>query len=209
MDIAGDRIKSLREGLNLTQFQFGAKVDISQGRLSEIENHIRPVRVEELLRISAEYGVPTEWLWGGGDENGAHSVEVEYPIVGHVAADSSEGAEVEFYDDVAGQETITFPSTLAFLTVSGDSMAPIALDGQLVAYDTSQRIEVDVGVAPTERSLVVVRSRKGSYFKRVFWTEQGRLMLISVNNTYPFPAIELKKNEVFDCFYYWGTIAGG
>lgn len=67
MDI-NDRVKAVRNQLDLTQIEFGSKTGISQGHLTSIENGKRTVTEKTLKVICATFDVNEEWLRTGDGE---------------------------------------------------------------------------------------------------------------------------------------------
>ena len=63
-----DRIRAVRNRLDLTQIEFGSKVGISQGHLTSIENGKRTVTEKTLKVICATFDVNEEWLRTGEGE---------------------------------------------------------------------------------------------------------------------------------------------
>ena len=60
----GRRIRELR-GFDLTQEEFAARIGVSQGYLSSMENGAVEVGAAILLRIAQQYGKSIEWLLTG------------------------------------------------------------------------------------------------------------------------------------------------
>ncbi len=60
-----DRVKVLRKSLNLTQIEFGKKIAIAQGYLTNIENGYREVTDKIIKLICLEFKVNEEWLRSG------------------------------------------------------------------------------------------------------------------------------------------------
>ena len=65
-----ERIRVLRKSLNLTQKEFGAKLNRRQDNISYIELGKGVARPGLIKRISIEYGVSYEWLMYGEGEIG-------------------------------------------------------------------------------------------------------------------------------------------
>lgn len=63
-----ERVKEVRNALNLTQSEFGSKLTLAQTYLSQIEKGDRAVTDKILKLICLQYGVDEEWLrTGNGD----------------------------------------------------------------------------------------------------------------------------------------------
>lgn len=63
-----DRVKLVRNALELTQVDFGGKTGISQGHLTAIESGKRAVTPKTVKVICATFGVNEEWLEAGKGE---------------------------------------------------------------------------------------------------------------------------------------------
>ena len=63
-----DRVKAIRNKLDLTQIEFGRKTGISQGHLTSIENGKRTVTEKTLKVICATFDVDEKWLRNGEGE---------------------------------------------------------------------------------------------------------------------------------------------
>jgi transcriptional regulator with XRE-family HTH domain len=60
----GDRIKSLRLGMNLTQVQVAERLHISKAMVSSYETGIRLPSYNLLIKLACFYGVTTDYLLG-------------------------------------------------------------------------------------------------------------------------------------------------
>lgn len=65
MDTVGDRIKYLRKKEGLNQIDFCTKINLSQGRLSEIEKGKNNPSYETLQSIKSIFRVSLDWLVSG------------------------------------------------------------------------------------------------------------------------------------------------
>ena len=71
MDKTSDRIKKIRKELNLSQREFGLKLGVSRGVISNIEGDVlaKPEQKEPLYKlICREFGVNEKWLMYGEGE---------------------------------------------------------------------------------------------------------------------------------------------
>lgn len=81
MHSVGDRIKQLRQSLNMNQKQFATEIDISQGTLSDIERGIFKPSIETVISISNKFNVSTDWLLKGGWQDiQIINKEIEYKV---------------------------------------------------------------------------------------------------------------------------------
>lgn len=63
-----ERIKFLRNNLNLTQTDFGEKIGLKQNTIGQIETGLRGVTDRTILLISQTFNVNEEWLRNGTGE---------------------------------------------------------------------------------------------------------------------------------------------
>lgn len=63
-----DRVKQLRKALGLTQVEFGKRIAVAQGYLTNIEKGSRDVTEKILKIICHEFNVSEEWLRTGQGE---------------------------------------------------------------------------------------------------------------------------------------------
>ena len=65
MSTQGKRLKNIRQHLNLTQEQFGAKLNISKQFYSNIETDRTLLNNEKLVLLFKDYNVNLNYLLGG------------------------------------------------------------------------------------------------------------------------------------------------
>nr|DAM28427.1 MAG TPA: helix-turn-helix domain protein [Caudoviricetes sp.] len=70
-----ERIKILRNELNLTQTEFGEKIGLKQNTIGQIENGLRGVTDRSILLICQTFHASEEWLRNGTGEMFAESDE--------------------------------------------------------------------------------------------------------------------------------------
>jgi len=113
----GQRIRSRRLELKLTQDELAGKVGISNGFLSDLENGKRGVGAETLLDIGRVLGVSLDYLMKG-EPNEIAAVRAEVEIPRQLA-------------DFAENSGLTFRQTLTLLQ----------MQRQLIAHRTSADVE--------------------------------------------------------------------
>lgn len=69
MDNLGSRVKSLREGMNMTQQALGNIVNLHGSNIGRIENGKVFPTSDVLLKISIYFGVSCDWLLTGENTN--------------------------------------------------------------------------------------------------------------------------------------------
>jgi len=109
---------------------------------------------------------------GAGEEAGEvagapfGSAAYTLPIIGSAAADTSGGTRI--FDDYSDEDAYEFPATRLLVRVRGDSMAPLAEDGQFAVLTGPER-------SPRSGDLVAVLTRqRGLLFKRLYIPEPLR-----------------------------------
>jgi SOS-response transcriptional repressor LexA len=129
---------------------------------------------------------------GQGREGGAERVgragAFAIPLVGAASAKENGEARVEWnHEEFKGE--ISLKGGLRAIRVKGESLAPIALDGQVVIYDMERRPKKgDICVA-----LVTKGRRKGETFIKRYFEEGDTVVLAPCWHT--GEAITVKKGE--------------
>jgi transcriptional regulator with XRE-family HTH domain len=70
-----ERIKVLRQALDMTQAQFGEAICLSNGYIADLENAHRQANGRIIHLIALNFGVSEEWLKTGAGEMFIHSPE--------------------------------------------------------------------------------------------------------------------------------------
>src|SRR5271166_2290793 len=68
MATVGDRIREVREQLNMTQDALAAGAGLSKGFISEVENSKRNISAQNLLRVANVLSASVEYLLQGGEQ---------------------------------------------------------------------------------------------------------------------------------------------
>ena len=64
----GERLKTIRKGLNLNQTDFGARINLSQTTIGQYEKETRPITERVISQLVAEYNINEEYLRHGTGE---------------------------------------------------------------------------------------------------------------------------------------------
>ncbi|MBQ1920672.1 MAG: helix-turn-helix transcriptional regulator [Selenomonas sp.] len=64
----GERLKTIRKGLNLNQTDFGARINLSQTTIGQYEKETRPITERVISQLIAEYNINEEYLRHGTGE---------------------------------------------------------------------------------------------------------------------------------------------
>lgn len=156
--------------------------------------------VEELRYLAAVQKTPNvvrdkmrelevSYATSGTKEGGAGaSGLITIPIVGAASAKLNGESQVEWeHDQFLG--AIAVKGNLRALRVQGDSLAPIALDGQMVVYDMDRRPKKgDLCVAVVTKG----KSKGETLIKRYF--EEGDFAVLTPNS-YTGSPVMVKKGE--------------
>ena len=127
---------------------------------------------------------------------------LEIAVLDAAAADSTGGRVI--LDEVRTDEPYELPDTVTMMRVHGDSMQPLAWEGQYVLLASPDR-------SATSGDLVVVSSRtRGILFKRIFWVDRPRnkrsCILHSVNPVERIEPIELPEDDLDDIRVVMGVV---
>ena len=143
------RIKYLMKEMGVRQVQFAQRIGVDTSNLSKYLNAHMPLSDSFLNRLVVNLGVSKEWLLDGTDlpfgkavvkvDNGApssNSTQAGTPVydVDATAGTSSGRNELFSSDNIVGWVNLPNVSTnCRIVRVSGDSMAPVIMDGDFVA----------------------------------------------------------------------------
>ena len=178
----GKNIAGLRKRLKMSQKEFAAALNISQGAVSQWETERTCPDMSQLLNIASKFNVSVDSLTGISvpkDERTENTVPAKghrIPVVGDVAA----GVPIEAIQDILDYEEI--PEELAQtgeyfgLRLKGDSMAPRMQSGDVVIV--RQQDDVENG----EIAVVLVNGDSATV-KQVKKLTEG-IMLIPYNKDY-------------------------
>jgi repressor LexA len=175
-DMIGDKIKKLRQSNNLNQTQFGKKLFVTPGAVSQWEKGLTRPDTERLLQISKEFGVPLDYFNDGTeiiiDKNILPIRHNAVPIVGTIACGTPIMAEqnIDGYADLPDGVRADFA-----LRCRGDSMTPTFNDGDIVLL--RQQPDVENG------QIAAVLIDGEATLKHVYH-EQGGLLLVADNPAY-------------------------
>jgi repressor LexA len=195
----GERIKLLRKEHNLTQEELGAKIGVQKAAIQKYEKGtVKNIKRDSLIELARCLDTTPEYLLGWDDiPSNAESVDendfVMIPIVGRVAAGLSCFAEnnITDYEPVL-KKSINSGEQYAFLRVTGDSMYPIFMEGDLVLIRCQS--SVDSG----SYAVVTIDGEDGVVKKIVYG--KNFIELQSINPMYPprrFENEEVLRIRVF------------
>ncbi len=206
-----DRVKFIRKNLNLTQTEFGEKINRSLRAIQNYENGDRSINGDLLLNLQEKFNVNIHWLRTGEgsmflsdkrEESNQQGVRVfptekdkydyvEIPAYLDVKASAGTGAFV-------GMEKITemVPVSkkilknaygLVILAVDGDSMAPAILNKDKIIIDTYDKYELK------KNKVYVIRKDNELYIKR--YNDCNSDMYIFTSDNPKYSSVILDKED--------------
>ncbi len=141
VDLFGERLRKIRTERNLNQDDLAALSGVAQATISEYESGKRRAapRSDQVAKLATVLGVTADYLLGlvdipnarltGEVSTSSLKPQKEIPILGKVAAGTGVPAE----EDIIGYTSVDQSEAADFaLTVSGFSMFPKLLDGDVV-----------------------------------------------------------------------------
>lgn len=179
----GERLKQLRKEHKMTQEQLGEIIGVQKAAIQKYEKgtvqnikRISLIKLAEVLHTTPEYILGWDAPNNIQPANGISTAQI--PIIGKVAAGVSCFAEnnIVGYENVPEKE-INKNDQYAFLQVTGDSMYPVFMEGDLVL------IRVQSSVDSGSHAVVTIDNEDG-VVKRVVYGHDF-IELQSINPMYP------------------------
>lgn len=175
----GDRIKNLRISHNMTQEELGKKIGVQKSAIRKYEKgevvNIKRATIETLSKI---FNVSPSYLMCIDDNNNRNILKTNrIPVLGKIPA----GIPIELIEDVIDYEDISEEMLKGDreyfgLKVSGDSMMPKYLDGDVLIVQKTNDCESG------QDCIVMVNGDDGT-FKRVIKNKDG-IILQPLNPNY-------------------------
>ena len=203
----GKRLLACRKAARLTQVEAAELLGISGGYLSELESGKKKPSIDVLEKACVAYRQTLEWLLFGEEEGLPDEAEGvaegdaiycrqrlhRFELVGRVSANPEPDVIWEPVDPVEHRE---LPEGVVALEVRGDSMRPVAFEGQAVL---AVELPVENG------DLVAVEMKDGrQFFKRWWWREGRKLAILeSVRREAIEPPVPIKLR---DCRRVWKIV---
>lgn len=176
---ANEKIRHLRKQMKISAETLAESIGVSKATLYRYENgEIEKIPMNILEKISKNLGCNILYFSDNYDASPADNNMVYVPIVGRVSAGTGALAEqcIEGYEPTA-------PSSLSndvqhiYLRVTGDSMYPVFMEGDLVLVECSSYAESG------SYAVVVIDDLDGVIKKIVH--DKNHIELISINPMYP------------------------
>jgi len=206
----GNRIRSLRRSMGLSQPALAKKAGLGQSTISELENDKKGTSAENLQAIAKALSVTQEYLLTGVNLGSfADCVTVMQSM------DDSDDVEIRYFDDISvscgsgsfgeilekdakilkvkkqplQERNINKNNCVAF-PASGDSMLPTIKDRDIVY--------VDLGRTQIKDGKIFAIYHGGLFkFKRLYQLPMGGIRIVSDNAT-EYPEERLNAQEVLD-----------
>lgn len=195
----GERIRQLRKEHSLTQEELGAKIGVQKAAIQKYEKGtVTNIKRDSLIKLAKILDTTPEYLlgWEETPENieitdGSEFVNI--PIIGRVAAGVTCFAEnnITGYEPVRRKD-ISGSEQYAFLRVTGDSMYPVFMEGDLVL------VRCQTSVDSGSYAVVTIDNEDGVVKKVVYGNDFIELQ--SINPMYPprrFEGEEVLRIRVF------------
>ncbi len=198
MEQIGERLKFLREELNLPQGKFAKSIGTYQTKIADIESgKVKSLSADLALEISKLYKINLEWLiLAKGEMYNNNTVEnlIKIPILGEVECTISPNC---YLDNKKPESHISIPEALLkqmdaniktshILKVKGDSMEPGILDGDKVLADSSKTQVLN-------NKIYIIRIEDILTIKRLQKLPKGVIKVTSDNKEYD--SYTLKPDE--------------
>ncbi len=194
------RLKKLREEKNLNQVEFASLIGISQAAISHYERGEREPTADIISKIADKLNVNLNWLLTGEGSMFQELIPVDssflsdiirLPIVAEIAA--GQPVEVISKEPLGFIEIprslLAFPPPYLVFRVSGNSMQPLILNGDLVICSQDWRNQKLNG------KIIAFRTPDGITLKKLFLEPKTRTTwLIPLNDDYT-PIIYTKDEE--------------
>lgn len=189
------RIKDLRKDKKLTQKEFSDIIGVDNSQLSKIERGQLHPTIEQIMEISSNFNISTDYLIKGIEQSNINSVNepsIEYvksiPLIEGKAIGgfwnskfSIEERDIKAYYVIPKfqHKKVDF-----MIEVEGSSMYPKYNSGDVVAC----RIINEQSFIQWNKTHVIATKDQGIIIKRIKKGENGSLLMVSDNKDYdPFP----------------------
>lgn len=179
----GDRIRQLRREHKMTQEDLGKIIGVQKAAIQKYEKGtVKNIKRASLIKLAEVLGTTPEYIIGWDAPQNAEPLDTSglqmIPIIGRVAAGTSCLAESNIigYEPVQSSD-ISKSEQYAFLRVTGDSMYPMFMDGDLVL------VRIQSSVDSGAYAVVTIDNEDGVVKQIVYGN--NFIELRSVNPMYP------------------------
>ena len=179
-----DRMKKLREALNLSQKEFASGLKLKDTAISKYETGLVKPGADVLSKIGETYKVNLNWLITGDGDMFSFSSDTEIikiPERGEIECAAGNGCniyneEITGYFSMDKQKLKEFNaniSSCSMVKVKGDSMYPTLNTGDKILVDTSQKDIID-------GKIYIIRIEDMLKVKRLHKLIRGRIEVIFI-----------------------------
>lgn len=172
-----NRIKLLREELNMTQQELANKLDGAKSTVAMYEKGDRKPSMEVLLKLSEIFDCSIDYILGKSNNRNNDIAVSKIPILGTVKAGYDWLAEENIVDYITLKENIPNVGEYYALRITGDSMLPLLAEGDLVIVHDQDDVE-------SGQTAVVLINGEEATVKKVVKTKEG-IELHAMNPYYP------------------------
>ena len=181
--VHGERVRALRLAKGMTQGDLGKRTGIGISAISRVEANELNLSAAHLRNLARALGTTMEYLLGGDPESGLPKqrvVDVAIPVEVRAAGDPR--ARVDWEEPLVDEPAIRFSGELRAAKIVGDSMAPLAYDGQYAIYSLTEPVrdgDLVIAALPSVRAQVFKRYRKPregwAILESVNWSNEALL----------------------------------
>ena len=172
-----NRIKFLRNELNMTQQDLADKLNSSKSIIGLYESETRKPSMEILVRLSEIFGCSIDYILCKTDIRNSVINVARIPVLGTVKAGYDWLAEENIVDYITLKENISNVNEYYALRIIGDSMLPLLAEGDLVIVHDQDDVE-------SGQTAVVLINEDEATVKKVVKTNEG-IELHAMNPYYP------------------------
>lgn len=127
LQIFADRLKELRQKLNITQKDFAEKIGITAAALSSYENNLKNPSIAVAKRIAEVFNVSIDWLCGLSDRMKSDDTPQTYADV----IDLLVKAEKSLHFQVGGEKITVLDSVFRYFMEDWGPMLPLLRKGTI------------------------------------------------------------------------------
>lgn len=207
MTVISKRFRQFRKHLGYTQTSYGKLFNLSQDAISAIETGKNKPTIEVLTILHDTFNLNVEWmLLGKGEMFNPDPIPVEmdlaYTILNEVPKEISED-EIPVYVPVVYSaspekklQSISVSQGLVAsfdkenvkaIYIEGDAMSPSLSSGDIAVFVN--------GFLPNTDGLYVMEAQGGMMVKRVYYKNNGSVVIYSDNERYPKEEVDAGEKD--------------
>lgn len=199
----GGRIKFLRKRKGMTQGQFAAKMGITQGNLSLIENNLISASIDMLVRTSDFFDTSCEWLIRGDDYCRQRIVDQDFLSVMTTDGNISDNSDLSSQNFFKRNHLYRLPgfeeTGLVLFRMNRENMTPTFNQGDVLVCMPIDNVEILKDATP-----VMLKLNDEMIIRRLYQNTNGDFLLKSDNER--FKDIPVKKSHVNGAWKIQGVI---